>query len=349
MTIPDPPFDVTSVAAWMDGEGLGSGPLERLEPLAGGTQNVMVSFERDGRRYILRRGPRHLRAGSNAIMGREITLLGALARTDVPHAQLIASCADESVLGGAVFYLMEPIDGYNALVTMPADQAADPEARHRMGLSMVEALATLGSVDPWAVGLDGFGRPDGFLERQVPRWSRELDSYAELDGYPGPDIGDVPRIAQWLESNRPTTWTPGILHGDFHISNVMFRPDAPEIAAIVDWEMTTIGDPLLDLGWMLSLWPAPGERQDLLGSVYADGPGVPTEEEIVARYAERSDRDVSHIDWYVVLACFKLGIVLEGTYARSLAGLAPVETGLRLHETTLRLFERAITRIEEAA
>lgn len=342
------PIDAPAVAGWMDDLGLGAGPIEQIESLAGGTQNIMVSFVRSGRRYILRRGPQHLRTGSNAVMGREITLLDALGHTDVPHARLIASCADESVLGGAVFYLMEPIDGYNPRVTMPTEYTDDPGPRRRMGHSMTEALATLGAVDPVAVGLDGFGRPDGFLERQVPRWLGELESYAQLDGYPGPAIGDVPRVADWLDRNRPTVWTPGILHGDFQLSNVMFRHNAPEIAAIVDWEMSTIGDPLLDLGWMLSLWPGPGEREDLLGSAYAQGPGVPTEAEIVRCYAERSARDVSGIDWYIVLACFKLGIVLEGTYARSLAGLASVETGRRLHETTLRLFDRAIRRIESA-
>lgn len=288
-------IDATAVAAWMDGAGLGGGSLEQVEPLAGGTQNIMVSFVRAGRRYILRRGPQHLRAGSNRIMGREITLLGGLAQTAVPHARLIASCEDESVLGGAVFYLMEPIDGYNALVSLPQGQAASPEMRHRMGLSMVEALATLGEVDYKAVGLSGYARPDGFLERQVPRWLSELDSYSQLEGYPGPDIGDVTRVAEWLERHRPRAWTPGIMHGDFHVSNVMFRHDEPEIAAIVDWEMTTIGDPLLDLGWMLSLWAGPDDVEDLLGSAYATGGGLPTEQEIVQRYADRSSRDVSAI------------------------------------------------------
>lgn len=343
----DAHIDAAAVADWMERVGLGGGSLEQVEPLAGGTQNIMVSFMQDGRRYILRRGPRHLRPGSNRIMGREIALLGGLAQTDVPHARLIASCEDESVLGGAVFYLMEPIDGYNALVSLPQHHAAAPEMRHRMGLSMVEALATLGGVDYDAVGLSEYARPDRFLERQVPRWLGELDSYSQLAGYPGADIGDVTRVAEWLDRHRPRTWTPGIMHGDFHISNVMFRHDEPEIAAIVDWEMTTIGDPLLDLGWMLSLWAGPDDVDDLLGSAYASGGGLPTEQEIVQCYADRSSRDISAIDWYVVLACFKLGIVLEGTYARSFVSQASVETGLRLHEITLRLFERAIQRISD--
>ncbi len=147
----DAHIDAAAVADWMERVGLGGGSLEQVEPLAGGTQNIMVSFMQDGRRYILRRGPRHLRPGSNRIMGREIALLGGLAQTDVPHARLIASCEDESVLGGAVFYLMEPIDGYNALVSLPQHHAAVPEMRHRMGLSMVERLRrSAGSTTtPW--------------------------------------------------------------------------------------------------------------------------------------------------------------------------------------------------------
>ncbi|MBF4162708.1 phosphotransferase family protein [Nocardioides sp. CBS4Y-1] len=330
----------------MDAAGLGSGCLVDVEALTGGTQNLMAAFVRDGRRYVLRRGPSHLRAGSNAALGREMTLLDALGRTEVPHARLVASCEDETVLAGAAFYLMEPVDGYNPAVALPRGYAETPETRHRLGLGVVEALARLGEVDHEAVGLAGFGRPDGFLERQVPRWISELESYSELDAYPGPDIGDVARVARWLERHRPGRWDPGIMHGDFHVANVMARHDAPEVAAIVDWEMTTIGDPLLDLGWMLSLWAAPGDDADLAGSLYSQHPGRPTEQELVAHYAERSSRDVSAIDWYVVLACFKLGIVLEGTYARSLAGLAPVETGLRLHDVTRRLVERALMRME---
>ena len=338
-------IDPAAVTEWMDGLHLGHGPLEQLEPLAGGTQNIMASFVRSGKRYILRRGPRHLRSGSNKVMRREMTLLAALGQTDVPHARLIASCEDETVLEGAVFYLMEPIDGYNAAVTLPDGFGDDSSLRRRMGLSMVDALASLGDVEHEKVGLSDFGKPDGFLERQVPRWMSELDSYSQLQGYPGPEIGDVGRVADWLELHRPTSWSSGIMHGDFHVANVMFDHHAPEVVAIVDWEMATIGDPLLDLGWMLSLWAGPDETTDLVDSAYSRGSDLPTEDELVRRYAERSSRDVSSIDWYVVLACFKLGIVLEGTYARSLAGQAPRATGEHLHTTTLKLFDRANRRI----
>jgi aminoglycoside phosphotransferase (APT) family kinase protein len=293
----------------------------------------------------LRRGPEHLRARSNHNILREITLLGALAGTDVPHARLIAASENPDVLHGAVFYLMEPVDGFNARVALPPSWLDDVAIRHRAGLALVEALATLGGVDHEQVGLGGFGKPDTFLERQVGRWMGELDSYSSLPGYGGPEIEGIDRVASWLTDNRPTTWSPGIMHGDYHIANVMFAHDRPEVAAIVDWEMSTIGDPVLDLGQLIAVWPEADGEDDLIGSALAHAGGLPGADEVAARYAERSGRDLSALDWYIVLGCFKLGIVLEGTYARAQAGRADPATGESLHGTTLELFGRARRRI----
>jgi aminoglycoside phosphotransferase (APT) family kinase protein len=337
--------DWSAVAVWMDGHGLGEGEPVEFTPLSGGTQNIMVSFTRAGRRFVLRRGPAHLRARSNDVIRREMTVLEALRTTTVPHPSLIAGCPDERVLGGAVFYLMEPVVGFNASVALPPPYDADAGLRHRMGLAMIDALALLGTVDHDTVGLSGYGKPDGFLDRQVPRWLAELESYAELANYQGPDIDGIDKVAAWLTDHQPNTWQPGIMHGDFHIANVMFDPREPRIAAIVDWEMSTIGDPLLDLGWLLATWPDADGNDDQIGSALARAGGLPTEDELLARYAQLSSRDLGAIDWYVVLACFKLAIVLEGTYVRSRAGLAPIEVGDRLHATAVRLFERAVRRI----
>src|SRR5215212_9430460 len=141
--------------------------------------------------FVFRRGPRHLRPTSNKVILRETRVLKALANTDVPHPKLIAVCEDPAVLGDAVFYLMEPVDGFNAGTELPGRHAHDAVTRFRMGLSMADALARLGALDPAAVGLSDFGKPEGFLERQVPRWLSELDSYSEFADYGGPDIGDV--------------------------------------------------------------------------------------------------------------------------------------------------------------
>ena len=339
-------IDSAAVAGWMDSRGLGSGPLEDVRAIPGGTQNVMVRFTRGGREYVLRRGPTHLRPRSNTSILRETEVLRALAGTAVPHPRLIDVCDDPGVLGGAVFYLMEPIDGFNASVDLPDLHARDAGVRRAMCFALVDALAALGAVDHVAVGLAGFGRPDGFLERQVGRWLSELESFRSPEFEPSiPGVGDV---AGWLGQRLPATWTPGIMHGDFHAANVMFSCTGPAVEAIVDWEMATIGDPLLDLGWLLATWQLPGVAGVFAGPLM-QAEGLPGPAELADRYAQRSERDVTDVRWYTVLACFKLGIVLEGTLARARAGKAPVEVGERLHLTTLRLFERAQTLIEEAA
>jgi aminoglycoside phosphotransferase (APT) family kinase protein len=227
---------------------------------------------------------------------------------------------------------------------LPALHLGDEAVRHGMGLSAVDAIAALGAVDHVAVGLEGLGRPEGFLERQVPQWMSHLEGYDRFEGYPGLGFDALDEVAGWLEAGRPTTSAPGIMHGDYHLANLLFRPDGPDVAAIVDWEMCTIGDPLLDLGWLLATWPDGDDGGQVAGPLAAAG-GLPTRSELIARYAERSDRDLSAVTWYEVLACFKLAIVIEGTYARAHAGQAPMEIGELLHATALGLLARARRRI----
>jgi aminoglycoside phosphotransferase (APT) family kinase protein len=340
--------DLKAVAEWMSEQGLGEGPLDDVADVTGGTQNVMLRFTRSGRPYVLRRGPRHLRPRSNTVILRETKVLAALAGSDVPHPHLIATCDDPSVLGEAVFYLMEPINGFNAGEGLPPLHAGDPSVRFQMGLSMADALAKLGAVDHIAVGLADFGKPAGFLERQVPRWLSELDSYREYENYPGPQIPGVDQVAAWLERRRPTNWTPGIMHGDYHAANVMFSRTGPEVVAIVDWEMCTIGDPLLDLGWLLATWRQP-DGSSVFSHALGGQDGLASTEDLFQRYAANTTRDLSQISWYTVLACFKLGIVIEGTLARACAGQAEKEVGDQLHAATVQLFERALTLIDDDA
>jgi aminoglycoside phosphotransferase (APT) family kinase protein len=346
MAEPNPEIEGVDLAVldqWMDEQGLPKGGIEHVEALGGGTQNILLRFTRGGERYVLRRPPLHKRKNSDETMRREARVLAALKGSEVPHPDLIAACADESLLGAA-FYLMEPIDGFNPTTGLPALHEGDPKIRHRMGLAMADAAAALGRVDHVAVGLEDFGRVAGWPERQVPRWRSHLEAYSEFEGYPGPEFPGVDEVADWLEANLPSSWQPGIIHGDYHLANVMFRPDGPELAAVVDWELCTLGDPLLDLGWLLATWPD------------ADGPspgsiaiqpwsGFPSAEELVAQYARSSSRDLSALTWYEVLACFKLGIVIEGTHARAFAGKAPKAVGEVLHATAVGLFGRALERI----
>lgn len=336
--------DLVRLAAWMDEQGLPGGPIVDAHLLAGGTQNILLHFGRGGEEYVLRRPPVHKRDNSDETMRREARVLGALKGSDVPHPRMIAACPEVEVLGAA-FYLMEPIDGLNPTVALPEALRQDPAKRFTFGLAMADGAASVGAVDHVAAGLEDLGRPEGYLERQVARWRRQLESYASIEGYDGPHIPDVERVGDWLDANRPAAWRPGLIHGDYHLGNVLCAPDGPTLAAIVDWELTTIGDPLIDLGWLLATWPDPGDS--VAGAVTPVQPwdGFPTGAELVQRYAERSDRDLSAVAWYEVLACYKLGIILEGTHARASGGLAPKEIGDRLHASTLSLFARAIRRI----
>lgn len=323
----------------MDRQSLGEGPITSVAPLSGGTQNILIAFARAGRRYVLRRPAVHVPANGNETMRKEMRVLAALASTDVPHPRLIASCPETDVLG-ASFYLMERIDGFNVTVGMPARHASDPAIRRAMGFSLIDGLVRLGRVDHLAVGLGDLGKADGFLERQVSRWRGQLEGYSVHVGWQGPkDLPGVDRIGKWLTHNCPGSFRPGIMHGDYHLANVLFKTDGPRLAAVVDWELATIGDPLLDLGLVLTTWP---RADDSTSMKIEPWDGFPDVDELETAYATGSDRDLSSLPWYVVLACFKLGILLEGTHARACAGKADSGVGARFHARTVALFERAL-------
>jgi len=338
--------DLLALTAWMDAQGLGVDPITDAELLEGGTQNILLRFKRGEQQFVLRRPPPVLRANSNETMGREARVLSALAGSSVPHPRLIASCDDEAILG-ATFYLMEAVNGYNPSQGLPKPFSESSEARFQMGLSLVDGIAALGRVDYQAVGLTDFGKPENFLERQVGRWRAQLEGYADITEWDGLDsLPDVNQIADWLERHRPASFQPGIIHGDYHLANVMYCFDAPKLAAIIDWELTTIGDPLIDLGWLLATWPD-ADQDDNAGALLVEPwSGFPTTEQLVAHYAQQSERDLSAIHWYAVLACYKLGIILEGTYARACAGKAPKDIGDDLHRRTLWLLNRALSWVE---
>jgi len=332
--------DVEALADWMDDRGLGAGAITGERLLPGGTQNLILMFDRGSDRYVLRRPSVHPRPVANETMRREMRVLEALASTDVPHPRLLAASPDEDVLG-ASFYLMEPIEGFNVTVGMPALHASDPAIRRAMGFALIDGIIRLGRLDYKALGLADFGRTQGYLERQVWRWRKQLDGYVEHAGWPGPHVlPGVERIGAWLEANRPASFTPGILHGDYHLANVLYSNSAPDLAAIVDWELASIGDPLIDLGWVLTTWPRPDDPTSMKIEPWD---GFPSADDLLTYYRAGSARDLSAIDWYVVLACYKLAILLEGTHARSFAGMADRKTGERFHARSVALFERALT------
>lgn len=335
---------IDAVQRWVRATGLGADVTD-VAPLAGGTQNIVVHLRIDGRQMVLRRPPLHPRPTSDKTMLREIAVLRTLAGTDVPHPGFIAGCDDLDVLG-VVFYLMEQVDGFNPGNEVADAYVVDPEMRHRVGLSYAASLARLGNVAWEGSPLAAIRKPGSFLARQVPQFLGLLESYRH-DRY-DPATMPAGELAQWLEDNRPADGEPGVMHGDAHLNNVMLACDRPELAAFIDWEMCTIGDPLLDLGWMMVCWPV-GVNTINAGAELASLGGLATRAELLDAYSGAGGRDAyfglprrsarPSLDWYVALACFKLGIVIEGTWSRYLAGRASREAGERLHESAVDLIE----------
>lgn len=194
-----------------------------------------------------------------------------------------------------------------------------------MGLALIDGLLALGRISSSHPELTGLGRPENFLERQVNRWRGQLEGYRKFEGWTGlKELGEIDCIAQWLAANCPAAFLPGLVHGDFHIGNVMYRPDGPGLAAIFDWELGTIGDPLLDLANLIATWPDENGGHTVSRTV-EPWEGFPTIAAMIAHYSANTRRETREFRWYAVLACYRLGIVVEGTYARACAGKASPE------------------------
>ena len=330
-------IDVAALESWLDAQGFPPGPVQDLAELEGGTQNVLVRFYRAGIGYVLRRPSRHPRPRAGEIILREARVLEALGATDVPHPRWAATCADESVLG-IPFVVMRAVDGVNPMVQLPP-YASAAAGRRQLGHAAATELARIGSVDYAAVGLADFGRPDGFLSRQVPRWLAEWEGYRRLPGYPGEPLPGMRELAEFLTGHQPPDQPPGLMHGDFHFGNLLVDARQPRVAAVLDWEMATIGDPLVDLGRFLASLPQGNESTESGGALWEAGDVGPASE-IVAAYSAVSSRSLDALNWYVVLACFKLGIILESSNARACAGLTDRAIGDRLHTMATALFAR---------
>ena len=306
-------LDLDSLAHWMDARSLpGSGSPLRATAIAGGASNEIFELRRDDVRLVLRRPPRNVPKGRNQTMLREYRVLAALRDSDVPHARVHAWCDDTSVTG-ACFYIMDRVDGWTPMGRLEPPFDSDPEAKKGLGWELIDSIAKLAQVDWRAVGLEGFGKPEGFLERQVDRWLHHLSKF-KFREIPGLDDA-----AAWLRVHTPKHFRPGIIHGDYQFANVMFEHGGPaHMAAVVDWEMSTIGDPLLDLAWVVMGWVDPGEEQRSIQ--YFDYAGMQSRAELIERYGSATGLAVELIDYYVVLARFKMACVLEGGFARYVQG-----------------------------
>ncbi|MGD9959078.1 phosphotransferase family protein [Nocardioides sp.] len=304
-------LDLAAFTRWYDGQRPGEivGPLS-AELIAGGKSNLTYQVTDGASWWIVRRPPLgHVQATAHD-MGREYTAMTALADTPVPVPRTYAHCPDPEVLG-APFYVMERVLGTPYRTAAQLIEIGPERTANLLG-GIVDVLADLHAVDPAEVGLAGFGRPEGFLARQVRRWGQQLDGsrHREL-----PEADELRRL---LTEHVPETGHSGIVHGDYRLDNLLVADD--EIRAVVDWEMATLGDPLTDIALMLVYDRLSGIAG---GASVADAslaPGYPDNEAQLARYAAVSGRDLSELDFHIALACFKLAVILEGIDYRHLQG-----------------------------
>jgi len=315
----------------------GAGPL-RFALISGGRSNLTYLVERaDGQRWVLRRPPLGHVLPTAHDMAREYRVLAALAGTDVPVARPLALCEDAAV-NDAPFYVMEHAPGVVLAERLPEGYATTPGERRRIGEALVDVLVRLHAVDYEKVGLAGFGRPEGYLERQVRRWAQQWERSKT-----GP-LAAIEELQRRLAAALPASPAPTIVHGDYRLGNLALDPADPgRVVAVYDWEMATLGDPLADLGYTLIYWTEPGDVTDgrYLPSVTA-APGFATRAELVERYARASGRDVAHVDFYQVLALYKLAIISEGIYARWKLGKTVGEGFETLGRAAGPLAERAL-------
>ena len=309
-----PVIDFERLAAWMDDNDVpGKGAPIQATFLSGGSQNEIYDLRRGDERCVIRIPPPTAPADRDNGILREWRIVKALDGTDVPSTKAVAVCEDASVLGRP-FYLMSFVDGWSPMgrTTWPAPFDTDLEARAGLGYQLAEGIALLSKVDWQAKGLHDLGRPENFHERQVDRWT------AFFERIKGREIDGLDTASAWLRSHKPIDYIPGIMHGDYQFANVMYKDGAPaKLAALVDWEMGTVGDPKLDLGWMIQAWPDDTMSEEASSSSYVDLRGMPSREQVLAHYAEVSGRQVDDIDYYMVLAKWKLAIVLEQGFQRA--------------------------------
>ncbi len=332
-----PPLVVREpLEAFLDAHGIGEGRLE-VERIGEGHSNITFLVRRGDARVVLRRPPRPPLPPSAHDVLREARLLKALEGTPVRAPTVIAVGDDETVLG-VPFYVMEEIEGSVLASAIP--HALDTaEERRRTAEELVDGLVELHDVDWRACGLEGYGKPTGYLERQVRRFSGLWEHNKTRE------LAVVEELAEWLGRNMPESPESTIVHGDYRLGNVMMAKTAPaELVAIFDWELSTIGDPLADVGYLTVTWVEPDDPQDTmfanLNAVTRSG-GFLTREEIIARYEERSGRSMSALNWYQALALWKAAVFMEGNNKRIQAG--------NTDDEYLGLFDRGVPMLAEKA
>ncbi len=329
----EPLLVLEPLVEFLSANGLDSPAELSATPIGEGHSNVTFVLSTGA---VLRRPPRGPLPPSAHDVLREARLLRALENTPVRVPEVLAVCADEDVIG-APFYIMEQVRGEVITNSIP-EPLDNPRERGRMADQLIDALVELHAVDWTSVGLEGFGKPSGYLERQLRRFTGlwEHNQTRELP--------QVEELGNWLAANMPQSPPATIVHGDYRLGNTMFAAEAPaQLVAIFDWEMATIGDPLADLGYMVMHWTQPDDppaRFNLHTVTRLEG--FPTREELVSRYEERSGRSMGALNWYVTLALWKAVVFMEGNYKRALAGSTDDPYLKSFGEGVIEIAQRAI-------
>jgi aminoglycoside phosphotransferase (APT) family kinase protein len=305
-------IDRAAVEGWFAANVDGARPPLEFERISGGRSNLTYAVsDSAGHRWALRRPPMGKRLGSAHDMGREHRVISALAETPVPVPPVAGFCEDEAV-NGAPFYVMDFVDGPILRSREEAERFAEDE-RRAIGERVVDTLVDLHDVDPDAVGLGELGRKEDYVNRQLRRW------YGQWEKSQTRELPVVDDVHRRLSARVPEQGPATIVHGDYRLDN-MILGESGEVAAVVDWELCTLGDPLADVGLLLVYWSEAGDELMPLFDPATTAPGFPSRDELKVRYAERSDRDLSQIDFFVALGFWKLAIILEGVFARYSAG-----------------------------
>lgn len=326
-------INADNLAQWLEVNvpELGKGKL-KTELLHGGTSNVVFTLDRGGQQMVLRRPPAVPPPGAERGVLREARVLTALNDTEVPTPTCYGRCEDPDVIG-APFYVMEKVDGWAPNLRDEKIHNIAPFDKmpyeYGMAYAIVQGLTLLANVDYKAVGLEDFGKPANFLERQVDRWASQLASYPErYKGYQKRHIEGYDEVEAWLRKNARKTDVVGIIHGDVGTPNVMFKYGLPaRLAAFIDWELSTIGDPMVDMGWFVG-----GMRDERFPDMVSkhglsDPNNSPTRQELVRYYCAGTGRSEDEFDFFAVLAGFKSGCVIEYKVAQAEAGILPPDVG----------------------
>lgn len=334
-------LDIAALGAYLSKVIDGFGRLQDAQKFAGGQSNPTFRLSTTSGDYVLRKKPPGKLLKSAHAVDREFRVMHALRDTDVPVPAVLHLCSDDAVIG-SMFYVMQFIDG--RIFWDPALPGCQRDERGAIYEEMNRVLAALHNVDPNTVGLEDFGKPGNYFERQIGRWSAQYRA-SEIES-----IDDMNRLIDWLPANNPPDdGRVSIVHGDFRLDNMLFHPTEPRVLAVLDWELSTLGHPFADLAYQCMQWRMPREAIVTgLGGMDRESLGIPSEEAYIARYCERTGLDgIHHWDFYLAFSIFRLAAILQGVKKRAVDGNASSDKAHKMGDLVRPLAAMAVSFIDD--